>query len=601
VNVEYSLLHTLEFTSTRKRSSVLIRHPHTGAILLYTKGADNIIRTRLDQTQFEPASPIMARTDAILDGYAREGLRTLMIAYREVPEGEYEKWRAMYHDAETSLVDRSNRMATLQDDMEQGLLLLGCTALEDKLQEGVVDAIHCLRQAGIKVWVLTGDKVDTAITISRGAALVTSGMTLLRVCGEDGIMALDSNGIPTQAALTQALHTASEQARGLEAQGIDIAVVMDTGALEGVWMYELNGPFALLCGMCTSVVCARVTPDQKGQIVYQVQAGTRSSVDAPTCLAIGDGANDVNMIQNAHVGVGIAGLEGLQACNASDFAIAQFRFLKRLLLVHGRWSSRRMSLITWYMFYKNVLLVLPQWWFGFYGLFSGQNIYFDGLYQIYNVVFTGLPIFAFGILDKDISAAFSLQYPQLYTDGATKQFFSARMFWSYIGEALLAATIIFYLAVGTFAHNHSLGGVEGKGAGILDFGSTVLFATVIVSNARLMWEAKTWNWLFVLFILMSVLGFFLMMKVYDVSGLGLWDNIANVKGAFEPLLIKTPAVWLYIVLVVAATWMVYFTALGWEVVNSPAPARVIVAERQHGYGGDRGTVPLGQLDDEITT
>jgi len=545
----------------------------------------------------------------VLDGYAREGLRTLMVAYREVPKVEYEKWKAAYHTAETSLQDRSGKMAACQDEIEVKLKLLGAAALEDKLQDGVVDAIECLRRAGIKVWVLTGDKVDTAVTISTGAALITDDMHILKLCAEDKLMAVDSAGLPIEQAIRQQLQEVSAEGRkygssaGSGGQGVELSVVVDTAALESIWKYNLNEQFADLCAMCKSVVCARVTPDQKGKIVSMVKnsSPTGNKMDAPICLAIGDGANDVNMIQNAHVGVGIAGLEGLQAVNASDYAIGQFRFLKRLLLVHGRWSARRMSVISWYMFYKNVACVLPQWWFGLFALFSGQNFYFDGFYQVYNIAFTSLPILAFGTLDQDISAAYSLKFPQLYADGRQKQFFSARIFWGYIAEATITSIVIVFFAIGSFSLNME---IDGKGLFIWDLGTAVMFAVVLIVNLRLMYEAKSYNWIFVFTTALCTLSFFVIFKIFSVTGLGLWDNINGVLGSFEPIL-GMSSFWLYLVVVVVAAWTIFFTQLSMEVmaVAEPVPTRIVIMERQHGLGPDEseGPVPLDQLSSEMAT
>merc|ERR1712232_1261674 len=197
---------------------------------------------------------------------------------------------------------------------------------------------------------------------------------------------------------------------------------------------------------CKSVICARVSPDQKGQIVTTV----RTSNPSIRTLAIGDGANDVPMIQRAHVGIGIYGEEGLQAVNASDFAIGKFRFLKKLLLVHGRWSARRIGVVICYMFYKNAVLVIPQFVFSFFRLASGQNFYVDyPLYQLYNLIYTAFPILAFGILDKDVSVKVQYSYPELYQDGDIihGRFFTQRLFWTWMGEAIFQATTIALLCI----------------------------------------------------------------------------------------------------------------------------------------------------------
>jgi phospholipid-transporting ATPase len=99
-----------------------------------------------------------------------------------------------------------------------------------------------------------------------------------------------------------------------------------------------------------------------------------------TTLAIGDGANDVNMINAASIGIGISGLEGQQAARASDYSIGQFKHLKNLLFVHGREAYRRNSYLIGYMFYKNVIFVFPIFWYGFFSAFSGTAIYDNILY-----------------------------------------------------------------------------------------------------------------------------------------------------------------------------------------------------------------------------
>lgn len=171
------------------------------------------------------------------------------------------------------------------------------------------------------------------------------------------------------------------------------ALVVDTYALAAILKYNLQDLMVDICRLCKSVVCARVSPKQKAKVVEMIKLAD------PTVqtLSIGDGANDVPMIQTAHVGVGIHGLEGQQAVNNSDYAIGQFRFIKDLLLVHGRWNYRRTSKVILYIFYKNALLVLPQFFFGIYSQYSGQNYYFDGFYQLYNVIFTAFPIIALGV------------------------------------------------------------------------------------------------------------------------------------------------------------------------------------------------------------
>lgn len=355
--VTYDVLHVLEFNSDRKRSSVVARERHEGSdangntmrssIKLLTKGADNVIIPLLHADFTTPGGAktrLLDQTNADILRYSKDGLRTLMITTRTVPDDFYEQWSKRYHEAETAVQGRRQKMERIMAEMERDLELVGATAIEDKLQDGVVQTISALRNAGIKIWVLTGDKVDTAISISMSAALLTEKMHILRLVGQDGGMDSDSHGVPTADAL-KGEFAKFELETANHAKDKVYALVADSLALEAIDREHMGNELMSVCAKCKSVVCARVTPDQKGMIVRLAQ-----DTDArPVTLAIGDGANDVNMIQKAHIGVGIAGEEGLQAVNNSDYAIAQFRFLANLVIVHGRWSVRRMVEVSFFI------------------------------------------------------------------------------------------------------------------------------------------------------------------------------------------------------------------------------------------------------------
>ena len=166
--LRFRLLNILEFTSSRKRMSVIVRQlgvegqPETNPIMLFSKGADNVIFERLAPGGEE----LKEATEVQLDSFAQEGLRTLTLAYRALSEDEYNSWVIRYQAALSSIEDREGEIERVSDEVEQGLLLLGATAIEDKLQDGVPEAIADLKKAGIKIWVLTGDKLETAIGLS---------------------------------------------------------------------------------------------------------------------------------------------------------------------------------------------------------------------------------------------------------------------------------------------------------------------------------------------------------------------------------------------------------------------------------------------------
>lgn len=342
----YTVLNTLEFNSTRKRMSAIIRMPD-GQIILFCKGADSMIYSRLlpgEQRELRQA------TAEHLEMFAREGLRTLCIAKKTLTEEEYQSWSRSYEDAANAVSNREEKLEEVSDAIERNLWLIGGTAIEDRLQDGVPDAISLLGNAGIKLWVLTGDKVETAINIGFSCNLLNNDMDLIVFKVEDDSLQtaealLDKNLAIFNMTGSQAELDAAQTNH--EPPAATHAIVIDGDSLKLVLDDALKTKFLLLCKQCRAVLCCRVSPSQKAAVVQMVKTG----LDCLT-LAIGDGANDVAMIQEAHVGVGIAGVEGRAAVMSSDYAIGQFRFLTRLVLVHGRWSYRRLAETIANFFYK---------------------------------------------------------------------------------------------------------------------------------------------------------------------------------------------------------------------------------------------------------
>jgi phospholipid-translocating ATPase len=342
----YQVLNTLEFNSTRKRMSAIIRMPD-GKIMLFCKGADSMIYSRLIPNE---QRQLRASTGEHLEMFAREGLRTLCIAQREISQEEYEEWNKDYDIAANAVVGREDKLEEVSDRIENQLWLVGGTAIEDRLQDGVPESISLLGQAGIKLWVLTGDKVETAINIGFSCNLLDNDMDLIILkVTDDNISSIEAQlddklnlfgltGSEEELAAAQTDHEPPPPTHALIIDGDTLKLALDDA---------VKRKFLLLCRRCRSVLCCRVSPSQKAAVVNMVKSG----LDCLT-LAIGDGANDVAMIQEAHVGVGIAGVEGRAAVMSSDYAIGQFRFLTRLVLVHGRWSYRRLAETIANFFYK---------------------------------------------------------------------------------------------------------------------------------------------------------------------------------------------------------------------------------------------------------
>jgi phospholipid-transporting ATPase len=340
--LEYELLAVCEFNSTRKRMSTIYRCPD-GKIRIYCKGADTVILERLAKD-----NQIVDVTLQHLEDYATEGLRTLCLAMREISEQEYREWQQIYDRAATTVGgNRAEELDKASEIIEHDFFFLGATAIEDRLQDGVPDTIHTLQSAGIKIWVLTGDRQETAINIGMSCKLISEDMTLLIVNEESAVATRDN--------LQKKLDAVRSQAAGGEYD--TLALVIDGKSLTFALEKDLEKLFLDLALMCKSVVCCRVSPLQKALVVKLVKRNLKKLL-----LAIGDGANDVSMIQAAHVGVGISGVEGLQAARSADVSIAQFRYLRKLLLVHGAWSYQRISKVILYSFYKNVAMFMTQFW-----------------------------------------------------------------------------------------------------------------------------------------------------------------------------------------------------------------------------------------------
>uniref|UniRef100_A0A6Q2X7C3 Phospholipid-transporting ATPase n=1 Tax=Esox lucius TaxID=8010 RepID=A0A6Q2X7C3_ESOLU len=392
----FELLNVLEFSSNRKRMSVVVRSPD-GTLRLYCKGADNVIFERLND-----ASQYKDLTIAHLEQFATEGLRTLCFAYVDLEEGAYQEWLKEYTRVSTIIKDRAQKLEDCYELLEKDLLLLGATAIEDRLQAGVPETISTLMKADIKIWVLTGDKQETAINIGYSCRLVTHGMSLL-IINEDSLDA-------TRATLTTHC-TSLGDSLGKENE---LALIIDGQTLKYALSFELRQAFLDLALSCKAVICCRVSPLQKSEIVDMV----KKHVKAIT-LAIGDGANDVGMIQTAHVGVGISGNEGMQATNSSDYSIAQFSYLEKLLLVHGAWSYNRVTKCILYCFYKNVVLYIIE-------------------------IFTALPPFTLGIFDRPCSQQNMLRFPQLYRITQNAEGFNTKVFWGYCINALIHSIILFW-------------------------------------------------------------------------------------------------------------------------------------------------------------
>lgn len=472
LNLDYELLNICEFNSTRKRMSAIFRCPD-GAIRLFCKGADTVILERLSQDD----QPFVAATLKHLEEFAAEGLRTLCIASRIISDQEYQTWANQYYEASTSLDDRAGKLDEVAELIEKDLFLLGATAIEDKLQDGVPDTIQTLQTAGIKIWVLTGDRQETAVNIGMSCKLLSEEMNLFIINEETK----HDTKLNLQEKLDAILQHDDEDYNVLESS---LALVIDGHSLKFALEPDLEDMFINLATRCKAVICCRVSPLQKALVVRMVKRKRRGAL----LLAVGDGANDVSMIQAAHVGVGISGMEGMQAARSADISIGQFKYLRKLLLVHGSWCYQRISNAILYSFYKNMCLYMTQFWYVFANSFSGQSIIESWTLTFYNVCFTVFPPFILGIFDQFVSARLLDRYPQLYQLGQGHKFFNVTVFWGWIvngffhsGVNFLVTFFIYYngneLSNGLIVNNWSMGTVVFTTAVLTALGKAALVVT----------------------------------------------------------------------------------------------------------------------------
>ncbi|KUJ23533.1 P-type ATPase-like protein [Mollisia scopiformis] len=495
----FKVLNTLEFNSTRKRMSAIIRMPDN-KIILFCKGADSIIYSRLKKGE---QSELRRTTAEHLEMFAREGLRTLCIAQRELGEHEYQEWNREHEIAAAAISDREDKLEAVSDLIERDLTLLGGTAIEDRLQEGVPDTIALLAEAGIKLWVLTGDKVETAINIGFSCNLLNNDMELIIFKVDDE--SVDSADVELDKHLATFNMTGSDHELAIARKSHappepTHAIVIDGDSLKLVLDERLRQKFLLLCKQCKSVLCCRVSPAQKAAVVAMVKTG----LDVMT-LSIGDGANDVAMIQEADVGVGIAGEEGRQAVMSADYAIGQFRFLQRLVLVHGRWSYRRLGEMIANFFYKNIVWTFTIFWYQIFCSFDMTYLYDYTYILLFNLAFTSVPVVFMGVLDQDVNDKVSLAVPQLYRRGIERKEWTQTKFWLYMFDGLYQSVICFFMAWLLFRPANF---VTGNGLNIDDrerFGVYIAPAALMVINVYILINTYRWDWLMVLLVTISVL------------------------------------------------------------------------------------------------
>ncbi|KAJ1752033.1 hypothetical protein LPJ79_001556 [Coemansia sp. RSA 1821] len=662
--VQYEVLDTIEFNSTRKRMSTILRRPAPHSdIILFCKGADNVMIERLaklpaagddaaghvfgsrEELRFERV--MRERTFSQIDEFANAGLRTLMLGYRRLSESEWVRWSARYHAAQASVEsDREDRIAEIAAEMERDLRIAGATAIEDKLQERVPDTIAALRAAGMRIWVLTGDKMETAINIGFAANLLTKEMELWTISSASGADEVLSrfrlvarimretaaggggfeSGVGLGGADAQTLgsvsykigrarkfldikHTlrqrrhrrqraqldaaAHEQPMSpeevqqsinylrrhssLTADGMPEAGAGDPGAasrplnalvIDGAALSmvmndeECRAQLLAIAPLFKSVVCCRASPLQKAEVVRLVKDGL-----GLVTLAIGDGANDVSMIQTADIGVAISGEEGLQAAMASDYTMGRFHFLQNLLLVHGLFDYLRMSEMILSFFYKNVIWAMVPFWYSIYCSFSA-NVFYDLSYiQLYNVVFTVAPVVILGCVDKPFNYETAMTYVAVYSDGIRNRYFQWWRYVLYVVDGIYQSVVIFFTFY-LFTYVSDVQNSNGHTWGRSDLSTGPTVAVVVAASLCVGFNAWQWNWIMAVSIGLSIV---VCLAYISISSAVRYYSLEGIATT----VMSTVQFWFGVVIAVVVAMLPRYSVHTWQKINRPRDLDII--------------------------
>uniref|UniRef100_H2YBK4 Phospholipid-transporting ATPase n=1 Tax=Ciona savignyi TaxID=51511 RepID=H2YBK4_CIOSA len=608
-DVTYEVLAILDFDNVRKRMSVIVKDPE-GNITLFCKGADSVIYERLGEATDED---IKNATTVHLDNFAGEGLRTLCLAVKRLNEESYKVWKEAHSKASMALEDREDRLSAVYEEIERDMELLGATAVEDKLQDGVPETIANLSNANIKIWVLTGDKQETAVNIGYSCNMLTEEMKNVFIisgytfeeqayedmqCEDSPRSVLSSRDDLTPVCNTLAgfilqscfllklnvvVHT-SKVANGrsivFQQDGENkFGLVINGHSLVHALSEELAIKFLELATLCTAVICCRVTPLQKAKVVELVKQNQKA-----VTLAIGDGANDVSMIKAAHIGVGISGEEGTQAVLSADFAFGQFRFLERLLLVHGRWSYMRICKFFGYFFYKNFAFTLVHFWYSFFNGLTAQSSFDDWFVTLYNLVYTSMPVFMLAVFDQDLNDEYCIKFPKLYLPGQTNELFNIKIFFRSIIRGIFTSLALFFIPYGAFVD-----GMHSDGTNITDLQTlSIVISTslIIVVTLQVALDTSYWTPINHFFIWGSIGIYFLV--TFAMYSNGLYQILPNnfpfvgvARTAFQ-----FPSLWFTVLLVSAICFLPvvasrYLTSLLWPTYTEKVKRKMKAAESLH--------------------
>lgn len=516
-SMSFTIHGMLKFSANRKRMTVICEDA-AGNLKLYTKGADSIIGTLLDSSCNEE----WKSTQACIKKYSEDGNRTLVMAGKTISRKEFEEWGRIYKEACISLDEREKLIELSFASLESNLILYGCTSVEDQLQKDVPETIDRFIDSGIEIVILTGDKEETAVAIARTARIIHSDSDIMRISSEN------KKFIRHQLSKLMARSTPKKK----------ISLVISGNSLS-VALLNFPDLMAQALSQCQSVICNRATPSQKFAMVELAKRRL-----GKICLAIGDGANDVSMIQKANVGVGIMGKEGSQAAQSSDIVIHEFRSLSTLVLIHGRYSYYRSCKVVYWTFLKNFVFVLPIFVFQFYSSFSSVP-FLDPIVMLnFNIALTGLPPLIMGIFEKDIPESEVIRSPSTFASFLRDENFSLRRFVKYSLYGVFMGLMLFWIGFGVF-HGSEVLDSSGHVSGIWVFGGFIGSAAITITNLFFLLDGRNRSNIFILSCFVGIIVFHGLYLFYTV-----FPQVSPNMSGVPIHVYSSPAYWLFLPLVV---------------------------------------------------
>ena len=589
--LRFDILHMLPYTQQRKRMSVIVKHPD-GRVTLYCKGADDVIYARLRKSQSATERDMVEQTAVMMSEWGSDGHRTLCFAHRDLDADEVEDFGSAFTQAFADLEqvrawrehDKGNVIDRLMDTVEQDLVLQGATANEDKLQHGVPETIELLEEANIAVHMLTGDKEETAVNIAFATRLVDTKCELIFATNGHSNDAGTLRGIAAlrvEAKRRRSAEPADLKPLVLVVDDVTLQHIADETAFKAAAESSLAAQdeaaessllqdFQELLMQARALIACRCRPDQKAMLVQLLRSWDKTA----RVLAIGDGANDVDMIQSAHVGVGIAGKEGSQAVNACDFAVGQFSHLQRLLLVHGRWNYSRMSLLVSYQLYKSIINTMVQYYFSASTGWSGQKWYVEVFSQIFGLLIVQFPILMLAVLDRDVSAEASLIFPELYSAGQRGKLLNLFTFAGWLMTALIESAVVYFF---TITATNTLGGETGATPYIFQVGFIAFCAMVLVCTIRICSMMNLHFWFFQVITAVFVL---IIIPVSMLLGALSGDNL-NSSGYQH--IAESPSAWLLCLLLPVLVQLPWHVKVNYQRIWKPTLSMLVSEVEAWGF------------------